>query len=46
MDAGGQRDSRDFTDIDNGWDFYQMLKKGITAYNVSWDHIHPEWGEK
>ena len=39
MDSGGATDERVFTSRDQGWDFYQDMRKSRHAYNVTWDHI-------
>jgi hypothetical protein len=29
-----------FTDIDQGYDYYQRLRKRWWAMNVTWEHVH------
>lgn len=34
----GVRYSKDFTDVDNGYDFYERMRKNWDAYDVEWKH--------
>lgn len=38
IDSGEER-TRDFTDIDQGHEFYQDQQKSPYAYRVTWEHI-------
>jgi hypothetical protein len=33
---------RTFTSRDQGWDFYQDMQKGASAYAVTWEHINAQ----
>jgi hypothetical protein len=33
--------TREFTDIDDGYDFYQHMQKGARGYKVTWEHVEP-----
>lgn len=44
----GEHHSRDFASIDEGWEYYQWLKKsprkmanGLYAVHIEWDLIYP-----
>ena len=32
---------REFTDIDNGYDFYEYMRKGARGYKVTWESVAP-----
>ncbi|QJU54528.1 hypothetical protein SCB71_15480 [Herbiconiux sp. KACC 21604] len=31
--------SEEFSDVDNGYDFYEMKKRSADNFAVTWDHI-------
>ncbi|MBB4714447.1 hypothetical protein [Streptomyces luteogriseus] len=40
VDTGPDVDHvRDFRDIDQGYDYYQMMQRHAGAYKVRWDHV-------
>lgn len=42
VDEAGQTHERTFTSRDQGWDFYQDMKKSSRAYAATWEHIPAE----
>jgi hypothetical protein len=36
----GDEHEREFADVDQGYDFYQNMKKSPNSYAVTWDHIY------
>jgi hypothetical protein len=38
MDDGEQH-TREFTDVDQGYDFYEDMQKSAHSYAVTWEHI-------
>ncbi len=40
-DAGEhiEKHTKDFTDIDQGYDFYQHRLKSRRSYNATWEHV-------
>ena len=37
--SDGSEHSREFLDLDQGYSFFQDMKKGAGAYAVMWDHV-------
>jgi hypothetical protein len=37
-DGDGERQVRDFTDVDQGYWFYEDMRKGTGALSVTWEH--------
>lgn len=35
----GEDHSKDFVDVDNGYDFYQQMQRSVKASSVTWDHV-------
>ncbi|KYH45441.1 hypothetical protein AZH51_16065 [Branchiibius sp. NY16-3462-2] len=35
----GEDHEREFTDIDQGYSFYEDMQKGASAYRVTWEHV-------
>jgi len=35
----GKYYTKEFSDIDNGYEYYQWLLKGANCINVTWNHI-------
>ncbi|MEX5236011.1 hypothetical protein [Kocuria arenosa] len=35
----GAEHTREFTDIDQGYDFYQDMLKSAKTYGATWDHL-------
>lgn len=36
---GGVHHQEEFSDIDQGYSFYEAMQKSANAYGVTWDHI-------
>jgi hypothetical protein len=39
VDSGGEQHTRDFSDVDQGYSFYQDMQKSGGAYDVTWAHV-------
>ena len=39
VDEGGAEHTKEFTDIDAGYAFYQGMKNSAEAYDATWEHI-------
>lgn len=37
--TGGELHEKHFTDIDQGYSFYELMQKDANAFGVTWDHI-------
>ncbi|MGW5097806.1 hypothetical protein ACWEQ1_26050 [Streptomyces nodosus] len=35
----GEEHAEDFNDVDQGYDFYQMMQRDAYAIKVTWDHV-------
>ena len=38
-DPGGEQHTREFSDVDQGYSFYEDTKKSANAYSVTWEHV-------
>jgi hypothetical protein len=36
---GGEEHTREFTDVDQGYDFYLGLQKSAQSYGATWEHL-------
>lgn len=39
MDSGGERRTEETTNVDQGYGFYEDMKRSANAYKVTWGHI-------